>query len=129
MNPKAEGTWYCDFLTPNKQYFTLHLDLLSGVPNAELKLRVDRSPTDNRMLNVDFKLHIEISGPFVALLAKDKNEPEGALAMIVKPSEDGASMSGRVIWNSIRRGTIEEQTMDWTRTQSDENRNAYLAKP
>jgi len=128
MNPKAVGTWYCDFCPrQNKQYFILKLTLDSGVPRAELKLEVDR--VDERELNVDFKIHLETSGPFIALLAKDKNPPEGTLSMILKTSDDGVNLSGRVIWNSLTRGTIDEYTIDWTKKQSEENRNAHCTTP
>lgn len=95
--------WYSTFISPsgNTQWFTLHLN--PDYTAARLEVEVLRS--DNLKLNPSIRVHIEKSGPHVALLVKDDNPPHGIVAMILYPdSDDSSCLRGQTLWTSLTDG-------------------------
>ena len=122
------GTWYSDFKSPssNWHYFTLNVRFASG---SEMALVADRTATDKRLLKVNYRVHVEVCGEFVAILAKDAAKDSlGVNAMILKASDDKLRMQGRLIWNSLSSGTIEEGQLEWTRMPSAKHAKATKTK-
>ena len=119
-----ENTWYSTFksLSGNLHWFTLYLN--SGLTEARLELKVKRK--DDLEIDPNVKVHIETSGPFIALLAKDYNKPHGMVSMILHP--DGSNcMRGQMIANSLTDGkeglvTIREsREIVWTTEPSEDH--------
>ena len=122
---ETSEVWYSTFVSPagNLHYFTL--DLNPNFTGARLQLEVQRQ--DGLKINPDFRVHVETSSPFIALLAKDRNKPEGMLSMILHPDESIDGMRGEIIWNSLtdKAGKVirvkGSQEIMWTRMRSPEH--------
>ena len=120
-------TWYSIFVSPtrNIHYFTLELPepLDEGINEAQMKLVADRSPTDGRRLTVTYRVHAEIHGPFIAVLAKDDKTPsDGLNVMVLKRNEKNTALDGTFTWNSLTSGTIKSENIHWTSTPSESHR-------
>ena len=82
-------------------------------------MQLVRRDPKGKILNVDFRTHIEICDKYVSLLAKDNTKDSlGMNAMVLEVSEDSNFMRGRIIWNSLSSKTIQEGTLEWKRKSS-----------
>lgn len=98
VNPK---TWYSIFRSKsgNAHWFTLRLN--ADRTEATLELKAKRN--DALRVEPDNRVHIETSGPYISLLAKDLNAPNGIASMILHPDGE-ETLIGQVIWNSLTDG-------------------------
>ena len=134
MNNKSysesfRGSWYSDFVSPTKNVHHFRLELLdlcdSAAKHAEMTLIADRGASDGRILTVLYRVHVEICGPFIAVLAKDAKTPsDGVNTMVLELIRDD-EMRGTFTWNSLTSGTIKSEAIRWTKTPSDKNRAAH----
>jgi len=116
--PREESReWYATFVSPSGNLHWFMLYLSPTLTEAKLELKVKRK--DGLEINPNIKVHIECSGPFIAMLAKDQNEPNGMVSMILHP--DGPDlMRGQMIWNSLTDGSAgtvrikESKEIVWT---------------
>ena len=124
-----KGSWYSDFVSPtkNEHHFRLELPDLgdSAANRAEMTLVANRVASDGRMLVVSYRVHVEICGLFIAVLAKDAKTPsDGVNTMVLELIRDD-EMRGTFTWNSLTQGVIQSEAIRWTRDPSTKHSAAY----
>jgi hypothetical protein len=116
MALNAHGTWYSRFISPAKgdHRFTLDLNNRSGEVTG--KMHLSRHDAKGGKLDVNYRVHVEMCGRFVALLAKDSAKDSlGMNAMVLEVSDDASVMHGRIIWNSMSSNTVEGEKIEWNK--------------
>lgn len=99
------GTWCGSFVSPSGTLHDLTLMLETSLEGIAAKMSViQRKPGG---LTAVFQTHVEVCGQFVSLLSKDA-ENGGVNAMVLKLQDDNSVMTGRIIWNSLTRGSVDD---------------------
>ena len=115
----AQGSWYCTFKSPTGSIHWFTFEFFAEDP-AQSKMHLYSHRIDGVKINPEFRLAVETSELFVALLARDGNDPRGMFSMILKhrPSEGTTceALEGSIVWNSLTDGTVKTGALQFTRS-------------